>query len=57
MRFAATAILLLALAYPRPITFVGSVPPAYNWTRQLYDKFGAGDRIRTIRSMRDWQPR
>ncbi len=47
----------LALAYPRPITFVGKMPEAYTWTRQLYEKLGAGDQIRVIRSMRDWRPR
>jgi hypothetical protein len=36
----------LALFYPRPITFVGGVPPAYEWTRRLYEHLGAGDRIR-----------
>ena len=46
----------LALAYPRPITFVGKMPEAYTWTRQLYEKLGAGDRIRVIRSVRDWRP-
>jgi dienelactone hydrolase len=47
----------LALVYPRPITFVGEMPESYQWTQRLYDKLGAGDRIRVIRSMRDWQPR
>lgn len=47
----------LALAYPRPITFVGKMPDEYQWTRDLYGKLGAGDRIRIIRSMRDWRPR
>ena len=47
----------LALAYPRTITFVGKMPEAYTWTRQLYEKLGAGDRIRVIGSMRDWRPR
>jgi len=47
----------LALAYPRPITFVGKMPEAYTWTQQLYEKLGAGDRIRVIGSMRDWRPR
>ncbi len=46
----------LALAYPRSITFVGGIPEAYAWTKQVYEKLGAGDRIRVIRSMRDWQP-
>lgn len=47
----------LALAYPRQITFVGKVPEAFQWTRQVYQKLGAGDRVRTIASMREWQPR
>ena len=47
----------LALAYPRPITFVGEMPEAYTWVRQLYEKLGGGDRIRVIGSMRDWRPR
>ena len=47
----------LALAYPRPITFVGNVPEAYTWTRRLYEKLGAGDQIRVIRSMGQWRPR
>lgn len=46
----------LALAYPRTITFVGSVPEAYRWTQQLYEKLGAGDRVRVIDNMRDWRP-
>jgi dienelactone hydrolase len=46
----------LALVYPRTITFVGKMPNAYQWTREVYDKCGAGDRIRVINSMRDWQP-
>jgi hypothetical protein len=46
----------LALAYPRRITFVGKMPEAYAWTKQLYEKLGAGKRIRTIRSMREWRP-
>ena len=44
----------LALAYPRAITFVGTVPKEFNWTRELYQQFGAGDRIRVIASMQDW---
>lgn len=46
----------LALAYPRPITLVGKMPEAYGWTRQLYEKLGAGDRFRVIASLRDWRP-
>jgi len=47
----------LALAYPRAITFVGKAPAAYTWTRQLYEKLGAADRIRVIGSMGAWRPR
>ncbi|MCO6458488.1 MAG: acetylxylan esterase, partial [Pirellulaceae bacterium] len=46
----------LALAYPRTITFVGPMPEPYEWTRQLYDKLGAGDKVRVIRSLREWRP-
>lgn len=47
----------LALAYPRPITFVGRMPKEFGWTKQVYEKLGAADRIRTIDSIRSWQPR
>ncbi len=46
----------LALVYPRPITFIGSLPPAYEWTRQVYDKLGAGERIRVLPSVQQWEP-
>ncbi len=46
----------LTLLHPRPITFIGKVPPAYEWTRQVYEKLGAGDRVRVIRSAREWKP-
>lgn len=46
----------LALMYPRPITFIGKIPPAFEWTRTLYEKLGAADRIRVIRQARDWRP-
>lgn len=45
-----------ALLYPRPITFVGQIPPAYEWTRKVYEKLGATERIRVIRHVRDWRP-
>ena len=47
----------LALAFPRPITFVGNMPTAYKWTQQVYERFGVGDRIRVIDSFGDWHPR
>lgn len=46
----------LALAYPRPLTFVGRIPDAYAYTRLVYERCGAGDRIRVLPSMRDWKP-
>src|SRR5690606_15545754 len=39
----------LALFYPRPITFVREIPPAYEWTRKVYEALGKGDRIRVGR--------
>ncbi len=47
----------LALMYPRPITFVGKMPEAYEWTQQVYEKLGAGERVRVIKSVREWRPR
>ena len=47
----------LALVFPRPITFVGKIPEAYGWTQEVYEKLGAGDRIRVIQSMSRWEPR
>ncbi len=46
----------LALAYPRTITFVGKMPEDYKWTQQVYEKLGAGDRIRVIRNVGSWRP-
>jgi dienelactone hydrolase len=46
----------LALLYPRPITFIGKMPQAYEWTKQAYEKLGAGDRIRVVRSAHEWKP-
>lgn len=46
----------LALLHPRPITFIGKMPAAYEWTRQVYERLGTADRIRVVRSVRDWQP-
>lgn len=47
----------LALLYPRPITFIGKVPPAFEWTKQVYESLGKGDRIRVIKSTREWMPK
>jgi len=46
----------LALVYPRPITFIGRVPPAYEWVAQLYESLGAGDRVRVVANAAAWQP-
>ena len=46
----------LALAFPRPITFVGTIPEAYRWTADLYRRLGAGDAVRVVAGTRDWQP-
>ncbi len=46
----------LALLYPRPITFIGSIPDAYQWTRDVYEQLGAADRIRVVPHVRHWQP-
>lgn len=46
----------LALVYPRPITFIGKLPPAFEWTRQVYEKLGAAERIRVVRHAREWRP-
>jgi dienelactone hydrolase len=46
----------LALAWPRPITFVGKIPDEFLWTKQLYETLGSGDRIRVINNTRDWHP-
>lgn len=46
----------LALVFPRPITFVGGMPEAYEWTRRAYERFGAADRIRVIPCLSAWEP-
>ncbi|MCC6442605.1 MAG: acetylxylan esterase [Armatimonadetes bacterium] len=44
-----------ALLCPRPITFVGKIPEAYERTRQIYETLGAGDRLRVIESVAAWR--
>jgi len=46
----------LALLYPRPITFVGEIPEAYQWTVDAYAKLGAAERIRVVESVGEWRP-
>ena len=46
----------LALLYPRPITFVGEMPEAYERTKQAYEKLGKGGRVGTIENVGQWSP-
>ncbi len=46
----------LALAFPRPITFVGPMPAEFEWTKRVYEKYGAGERFRQIDSIAQWSP-
>jgi len=46
----------LALVFPRPITFIGAVPSAYDWTKQAYERLGQGDKVRVIENVGEWQP-
>jgi len=46
----------LGLLYPRPITFIGKIPKAYQWTVALYQKLGCVRRIRTLDAVGDWTP-
>lgn len=46
----------LALAFPRPITFVGSIPEQYKFVRDVYQQYGEAEKIRVIDSSRKWKP-
>lgn len=46
----------LGLLYPRPLTFIGQVPEAYQWTVELYEKLGRGEQVRVVTSTVDWTP-
>ncbi|MCE5239160.1 acetylxylan esterase [bacterium] len=46
----------LALLFPRPVTFVGSMPEAYRWTWEVYERLGQGNTVRTVQRAADWQP-
>ncbi len=46
----------LALVFPRPITFIGEIPIAYEWTKQAYEQLGQGDKVRVIENVGEWQP-
>ena len=44
----------LALAFPRKITFVGRLPAEYEWTRQIYTKFGEAKNFKVIKAIAEW---
>lgn len=46
----------LALLIPRPITFIGEMPGAYEWTKDLYEQLGYGERVRTVANLDEWAP-
>jgi pimeloyl-ACP methyl ester carboxylesterase len=46
----------LALLFPRPITFVGKLPSAYEWTRTCYALCGEKERIRVVGKLGEWTP-
>lgn len=46
----------LALVFPRKITFVGTLPSEFEWTREVYERFGEQDKIRVIPAISDWAP-
>ncbi|MBU0607161.1 MAG: acetylxylan esterase [Armatimonadetes bacterium] len=46
----------LALLYPRPITFLGAMPGAYEWTAEVYGKLGRGKTLRSVDSAAEWAP-
>ncbi len=45
----------LALVYPRPITFVGEMPEAYEWTKSVYERLGKGELVRVVESVGQWK--
>ncbi len=45
----------LALAFPRPITFIGNLPKEFEWTKQCYEACGMGDRVRVIKKQGEWK--
>jgi dienelactone hydrolase len=46
----------LALAVPRPVTFVGTVPDEYAFTRELYARAGAVAAFGVVPTLADWVP-
>ena len=46
----------LALAFPRPITFIGAVPSAYEFVRTVYQHGGKPGCIRSVAKLAEWTP-
>ena len=46
----------LALLCPRPITFVGAMPEAFGYVRDVYVQYGAGAQLRVIPELAEWAP-
>ncbi|GAB5405645.1 MAG: acetylxylan esterase [Aureliella sp.] len=47
----------LALAFPKPITFIGKPLPAFDLVVDMYQRMGQADKIRIIESVHEWSPR
>ncbi len=46
----------LALVFPRPVTFVGTVPPAFEWTKRAYEAMGEKAKFRVVEDVAKWRP-
>ncbi len=46
----------LALVFPRPVTFVGTLPPAFEWTKRAYEAVGEGAKFRVVEDVAHWRP-
>ncbi len=45
----------LALAFPRPISFIGTMPKEYEWTKQCYEACGVEKKVRIIQKQGNWK--
>ncbi|MBI2301342.1 MAG: acetylxylan esterase [Armatimonadetes bacterium] len=43
-----------ALLWPRRVTFVGAMPEAYEYVREVYTACGGAERVRVVGSLREW---
>ena len=44
----------LALAFPRPISFIGKLPKEFEWTKACYEACGEGKKVRVIPQQDQW---